>query len=233
MTSSSTTHAQADTATLERGSDHWLRNLAVCVFGSFTTIVGMTLLLPFLPLYVEQLGVKDHAAIVQWSGAAFGATVLSAALTAPLWGRLADRYGRKLMLIRASLGMAIAMSLIGMAGNVYQLVGTAPVGGAAGRLCLRIHGAGRHPDAQAPHGLGAGRAVVRHHGRQPGRAADRRRAATADRHTGDLPGLRRADFRGLPGDDFPDQGGAPAQAGDKTADKPTAGLAAVPGQATR
>ncbi len=81
----------------------------------------MTLLLPFLPLYVEQLGVTDHAAIVQWSGIAYGASFFSAALTAPLWGRLADRYGRKLMLIRASLGMAIAMSLIGMAHNVWQL----------------------------------------------------------------------------------------------------------------
>ncbi|MHC2462199.1 MFS transporter [Bradyrhizobium embrapense] len=101
----------------------WQRNLIVCLFGSFTTIVGMTLLLPFLPLYVEQLGVTDHAAIVQWSGVAYGATFFSAALTAPLWGRLADRYGRKLMLIRASLGMAIAMSLIGMAHNVYELVG--------------------------------------------------------------------------------------------------------------
>ncbi|KJC35939.1 MFS transporter [Bradyrhizobium sp. LTSP885] len=108
-------------AALDEGP--WKRNLIVCVFGSFTTIVGMTLLLPFLPLYVEQLGVTDHAAIVQWSGIAYGATFFTAALTAPLWGRLADRYGRKLMLIRASLGMAVAMSLIGLAHNVYELVG--------------------------------------------------------------------------------------------------------------
>lgn len=99
----------------------WKRNLAVCVVGSFTTIVAMTLLLPFLPLYVEELGVTDHAAIVQWSGIAYGATFFSAALTAPIWGRLGDRYGRKLNLIRASLGMAVAMSLIGMAQNVWQL----------------------------------------------------------------------------------------------------------------
>lgn len=104
------------------GDAHWKRNLIVCVFGSFTTIVAMTLLLPFLPLYVEQLGVRDHAAIVQWSGVAYGATFFSAALTAPLWGRLADRYGRKLMLIRASLGMAVAMSLLGMAHDIWQLV---------------------------------------------------------------------------------------------------------------
>ncbi|MBJ2157482.1 MFS transporter [Variovorax sp. IB41] len=102
------------------------------MFGSFTTIVAMTLLLPFLPLYVEQLGVKDHAAIVQWSGVAYGATFFSAALVAPLWGRLADRYGRKPMLIRASLGMAVAMALIGMAGNVWQLVGLRLLAGLLG-----------------------------------------------------------------------------------------------------
>ncbi len=101
---------------------HWLRNLCVCVFGVFTTIVAMTLLLPFLPLYVEQLGVSDPAAVVLWSGAIYGAAFFSAALTAPLWGRLGDRYGRKLMLIRASLGMAVAMSLIGLAQTVWQLL---------------------------------------------------------------------------------------------------------------
>ncbi|QDY40703.1 MFS transporter [Candidatus Pantoea soli] len=101
---------------------HWKRNLFVCVVGSFTTLVAMTLLLPFLPLYMQQLGVQEPAAIARWSGVAYGATFLSAALTAPLWGRLADRYGRKLMLIRASLGMAIAMSLMGMATAPWQLV---------------------------------------------------------------------------------------------------------------
>ncbi len=106
--------------------------MLVCLGGSFTTIVAMTLLLPFLPLYVAQLGVSNPAAIVQWSGIAYGATFLAAALVAPLWGRLADRYGRKLMLVRASLGMAVAMSLIGMAGNVWQLVALRLFAGFAG-----------------------------------------------------------------------------------------------------
>lgn len=105
-----------------QGEAHWQRNLIVCVCGCFTTIVAMTLLLPFLPIYVAELGVTGHAAIAEWSGAAYGATFFTAALCAPLWGRLADLYGRKLMLIRASLGMAVAMSLIGMAQNVWQLV---------------------------------------------------------------------------------------------------------------
>ncbi len=102
--------------------DPWFINLIVCTLGSFTTIVAMTLLLPFLPIYVEEIGVTGHAAIVQWSGVAYGATFFTAALTAPLWGRLGDLYGRKLMLIRASLGMAVAMSLTGMAQTIEQLV---------------------------------------------------------------------------------------------------------------
>ena len=116
-------HDSADDARETHGEAGWERNLWVSVFGSFTTIVGMTLLLPFLPLYVEELGVTGHADIVQWSGVAFSATFFTAALFAPLWGRLGDLYGRKLMLIRASLGMTIAISLIGTAQNVWQLVG--------------------------------------------------------------------------------------------------------------
>lgn len=100
----------------------WRRNLYVCVFGAFTTVLAMTLLLPFLPLYVEQLGVRGHAAIVQWSGISFGATFLAAGLAAPFWGRFADRYGRKLILVRASLGMAVCMSLLGTVQTIWQLV---------------------------------------------------------------------------------------------------------------
>ena len=106
----------------EAQNPYWRRNLAVSLVGSFTIIVAMTLLLPFLPLYVEELGVSGHAAIVQWSGIAYGATFFAAALVAPLWGRLGDRYGRKAMLVRASLGMAVAMSLTGLAQDIWQLV---------------------------------------------------------------------------------------------------------------
>ena len=117
---------------MEQEDRYWRRNLAVCLIGSFTTIVAMTLLLPFLPLYIGELGVTDNAAIAQWSGIAYGATFFAAALVAPMWGRLADRYGRKLMLVRASLGMAIAMSLMGMAHNVWELVGLRLFTGFAG-----------------------------------------------------------------------------------------------------
>jgi len=111
---------------------HWRRNMYVCLFGSFTNITAMTLLLPFLPIYVAQLGVKGHAAIVQWSGIAYGISFLGAGILAPAWGRFADVYGRKLILIRASLAMAICMSLIGVAQNIWQLVGLRLAAGVLG-----------------------------------------------------------------------------------------------------
>ena len=122
----------SSTPALEDGSIYWLRNLYVCLFGAFTTILSMTLLLPFLPIYVQHLGVTSPAAIVQWSSVAFSVTFLAAALVAPLWGKLADRYGRKLILMRASLGMALAMSAMGLAHNVYQLVALRLLVGLAG-----------------------------------------------------------------------------------------------------
>ncbi|PLZ03935.1 MFS transporter [Burkholderia sp. WAC0059] len=125
--------ARADeTASSRSSSPYWRRNLAVCVLGSFSTLVAMTLMLPFLPLYVQELGVRGHAAIVQWSGVAYSATFFTAALVAPLWGRLGDRYGRKPMLVRASFGMAVTMSLIGMSHTIWQLVGLRLLAGLAG-----------------------------------------------------------------------------------------------------
>jgi len=111
---------------------HWQRNMYVCLFGSFTNVTAMTLLLPFLPIYVAHLGVRGHAEVVQWSGIAYGITFLGAGLMAPVWGRFADLYGRKQILIRASLAMAICMSLIGVAQNIWQLVGLRLAAGVLG-----------------------------------------------------------------------------------------------------
>ena len=94
----------------------------MCVFGSFTTAVSLTMLLPFLPIFVGELGVKQQTSMVLWSGLAFGATFIGTGLTAPFWGHLGDKYGRKPMVVRAAVGMAIIMSLIGLSHNVYQLV---------------------------------------------------------------------------------------------------------------
>lgn len=107
----------------------------VCWFGSFITSVGLSLIIPFLPLFIEHLGVGDVASVARWSGAAFGSTFFLAAIFSPIWGRLADTHGRKLMLMRASLGMAIIMALMGFSQNIYQLVGLRIIMGAVSGYC--------------------------------------------------------------------------------------------------
>jgi MFS family permease len=89
----------------------------------FVTGVGMSQIAPILPLYIKQLGVDSPALIAQLSGIAFGVTFIVSAIFSPIWGHAADRYGRKPMLLRASLGMAIVICGMGFAKNVYVLIG--------------------------------------------------------------------------------------------------------------
>jgi len=101
----------------------WKRNLYVCWVGTFITAIGMSQIAPIMPLYIRQLGIQNIAAIEQISGIAFGITFIISAIFSPIWGYAADKYGRKPMLLRASLGMAIVIGSMGLAQNVYQLIG--------------------------------------------------------------------------------------------------------------
>jgi len=101
----------------------WKRNLIVCWFGTFVTLIGMSQIAPIMPLYIKQLGIHNVSAISQISGIAFGATFVVSAIFSPIWGYVADRFGRKPMLLRASLGMAVVVGSMGLAQNVYQLIG--------------------------------------------------------------------------------------------------------------
>lgn len=101
--------------------ESWKVNLISVWFGCFFTGLAISQILPFLPLYVSQLGVTSHKALSMWSGLTFSVTFLVSAIVSPMWGSLADRKGRKLMLLRASLGMAIAILLQAFATNVWQL----------------------------------------------------------------------------------------------------------------
>lgn len=101
----------------------WKRNLLVCWFGMFVTGVGMSQIAPVLPLYIDHLGIHDAGLISQFSGITFGITFIISAVFSPIWGRAADKFGRKPMLLRASLGMAIVIFCMGFVQNVYQLIG--------------------------------------------------------------------------------------------------------------
>ncbi|WP_297427046.1 multidrug efflux MFS transporter [Clostridium sp.] len=101
----------------------WKKNLIVCWFGIFVAAIGMSQIAPVLPLYIQHLGVQDTATITKISGIAFGITFIISAIFSPIWGSAADKYGRKPMILRASLGMAITIGCMGFAPNVYILIG--------------------------------------------------------------------------------------------------------------
>ncbi|OJG82208.1 major facilitator superfamily transporter [Enterococcus pallens] len=92
-------------------------------FGTFMAGIGFSLVMPFMSLYIDTLGHYTSQELNLWSGVTFSSTFLITAIVSPLWGRLADQKGRKLMLLRASLGMAIVIGLMGLVTNVYQLIG--------------------------------------------------------------------------------------------------------------
>ncbi|CCO74920.1 efflux pump [Streptococcus agalactiae] len=87
---------------------NWKQNLKVAWLGNFFTGASFSLVMPFMVLYVEQLGAPSNK--VEWyAGLSVSLSALSSALVAPLWGRLADKYGRKPMMVRAGLMMTFTM----------------------------------------------------------------------------------------------------------------------------
>jgi DHA1 family multidrug resistance protein-like MFS transporter len=78
---------------------------------------------PFMPLYVQQLGVEDAGNAAAWAGFINGASGASMAVVAPLWGKLSDRLGRKLMLLRATLAAAVVVGSMGFVSTPWQLLG--------------------------------------------------------------------------------------------------------------
>ncbi|MBI4535791.1 MAG: MFS transporter [Ignavibacteriae bacterium] len=99
----------------------WRKNLYILWGTQFLAMVGMNLVVPFLPFYVRQLGVTDPSEIARWSGLVFAGPFISAFLAIPFWGNLGDRYGRKIMVVRAIFGLALSQVLIGFAQDVTQL----------------------------------------------------------------------------------------------------------------
>jgi len=86
-------------------------------------ISGVTIVYPFMPLLVQTTGVHDAGGIALWSGAMFTSSQSAVAIFSPIWGRIADRIGRKPMLVRAMVGVGVCLILSGYAPNVYALFG--------------------------------------------------------------------------------------------------------------
>lgn len=101
---------------------NWKYNLYIIWIGQFIAMMGMSMVVPFLPLYIRELGLSDHQQIAKWSGFVFSGPFLFSFILVPVWGFLGDKYGRKLMVVRALFGLAIAQVLIGLSQNVYHLL---------------------------------------------------------------------------------------------------------------
>lgn len=102
--------------------DTFGKTLLVCWFGVFTTSMGLSQLAPILPLYIRSLGINEYDEIAFYSGLCFGITSLLMAVFAPLWGALSSRFGCKIMLLRASFGMAVLTFGLAFVQNVEQII---------------------------------------------------------------------------------------------------------------
>jgi len=90
---------------------------------------GFTLVMPFLPLFIAQLGVTDVGEIAMWTGVSLGITPGLTALLAPAWGRLGDRYGRKVMVERSLVSFVILMAAMAWVTRVWHVLALRAVQG--------------------------------------------------------------------------------------------------------
>lgn len=104
------------------GKPGWQRMLWILALAQLLSSVGFSMIFPFLPNYVTSLGAVSGISIAFWTGAVFSAQAITMSIASPLWGAVADRFGRKPMLVRALIGGALVVTLMGFVSNAEQLV---------------------------------------------------------------------------------------------------------------
>ena len=119
---------QADDSSAEAAEEsgvaaHWRQTLWAMVAIQFVMTMAFSMLTPIMPLFLPELGVQTQAGIDIWAGILSGITSFIAAFASPLWGRVADQHGRKLMLVRSSLAVGFFAALMGLSANVWQFFG--------------------------------------------------------------------------------------------------------------
>ena len=103
-------------------AQHWQRTLWTMVGVQFVMSIAFSILSPIMPLFLPELGIVSREAVDLWAGVLASVTSFIAIFTAPVWGSLADRYGRKIMVMRSTLGIAIFTFLMGIAGNPWHML---------------------------------------------------------------------------------------------------------------
>ncbi|CAN5772372.1 MFS transporter [soil metagenome] len=94
----------------------------VLLVSQLAATMGFTFVLPFMPIYVQAIGVEDAGNAAAWAGVINSSTAVTMALAAPLWGRLGDRVGLKPMLLRATVAGTVVVGLMGLVGSPWQLL---------------------------------------------------------------------------------------------------------------
>ena len=97
-------------------------SFVVLLVSQLAATMGFTFVLPFMPIYVQALGVEDAGHAAAWAGVINSSTAVTMALAAPLWGKLGDRVGLKPMLLRATVAGSIVIGLMGLVGSPWQLL---------------------------------------------------------------------------------------------------------------
>lgn len=105
---------------LPAAAPYWRRTLWAMVGIQFIMTMSFSFLSPIMPLFLPVLGVHTEAGVDMWSGILNGSTSFVAAFASPVWGRIADQHGRKLMLLRSSAAIAMFTALMGLSLNVWQ-----------------------------------------------------------------------------------------------------------------
>ena len=98
----------------------WRRNQVAAVAATFVGFTGFTLVMPFLSSYIQELGVTDTGEAALWTGVTLGITPAIVALCSPLWGRVGDRFGNKLLVQRSLFSCVIVMALMTKATEPWQ-----------------------------------------------------------------------------------------------------------------
>ena len=100
----------------------WQRNVYAVTAASFLGYTGFTVVMPFLPLFIGQLGVTDTGAIAVWTGISLGVTPGLTAVLAPAWGKLGDRFGRKIMVERSLVSFVVLMAAMAFVTRPWHVV---------------------------------------------------------------------------------------------------------------
>lgn len=107
----------------------WRRNVLAVASAAFLGFTGFTLVMPFLPLFLVELGVRDQGEVAIWAGLSLGVTPAITAMVAPAWGRLADRFGRKLMIVRSLMSFVVVMLVMAFATRPWHVLALRTVQG--------------------------------------------------------------------------------------------------------